>query len=92
MEECFAWMNVKGFADELQEVIKNNQVKDEWDFCTNYSEETLNYLKGQLPKLYSMSETMRAIQKLYEGDYSEETFMKEVKKFENVTTNNETHQ
>ena len=28
-------------ATELEEVIANNNVKDEWDYSTDYSEETL---------------------------------------------------
>ena len=81
----FAWIDVKGFADELKEELNNNTIKDEWGDCPNLSKEVTDYLKQQLPKLYAMVETMRAIQKLYEGDYGEECFMKAVKNIKNTS-------
>ena len=70
-DEAYAYLKINDFADELETCIKNNS--------DNFGEETLAYLRSQVPLLKQTASIMRQIDYLYSGDSSEETFMEEVK-------------
>ena len=75
----YDYYKVAQFADELEEEIRNNNVKDEYEYAPNYSPEVIEYLKEQVPKMRKMSEIMRHIDYLYSGDHGDDYFLKYVK-------------
>ena len=78
----YDYHKVRQFADELEEEIRNNNVKDEYEYAPNYSPEVIEYLKEQVPKMREMAEIMRHIDYLYSGDHSDDYFLKYVKEVE----------
>jgi len=78
----YEYYRVGQFADELEEEIENNFTEDDWGYHKGYSEDVINYLKEQLPKLRKMSEIMRHIDYLYSGDHGEDSFLSRVQEVE----------
>ena len=78
----YDYYKVAQFADELEEEICHNYDTDEFGYANNYSQETLEYLKKQLPKMRKMADIMRHIDYLYSGDHGEDSFMERVKEIE----------
>jgi len=78
----YDYYKVAQFADELEEEIRNNNVKDEYEYAPNYSPEVIEYLKEQVPKMREMAEIMRHIDYLYSGDTCDDSFMERVKEVE----------
>ena len=74
------------FADELEEEIRHNGKAgtdgDHSYYYSNYSDECIEYLKEQLPKMRKMAEIMRHIDYLYSGDHGDDSFMERVKEVE----------
>jgi hypothetical protein len=67
------------FADELeQEIRQNGKAGTDGD----HSDEVIEYLKEQVPKMRKMAEIMRHIDYLYSGDHGDDSFMKLVKEIE----------
>ena len=79
----YDYYKVAQFADELEAEIENNFIKDDWGYHTGYSDEVIEYLKAQLPKMRKMAEIMRHIDYLYSGDHGDDSFMERVKEVEN---------
>ena len=75
----YIYYRVSQFADELDNEIERNNIKDEWGYAPELSEETLNYLRQKVVELRKISEVMRHIDYLYSGDHSEESFMERMK-------------
>lgn len=75
----YIYYQVYQFADELENEIERNNVKDEWGYAPELSEETLNLLRQKVIEIRKISEEMRHIDYLYSGDYSEESFMERMK-------------
>jgi hypothetical protein len=75
----YIYYQVYQFADELDNEIERNNIKDEWGYAPELSEETLNYLRQKVVELRKIAEEMRHIDYLYSGDHSEESFMKRMK-------------
>lgn len=78
----YPYYPVHQFADELENDIENNSKEDEYGYCPKYSEETLAYLRQQVKNIRKLSEVMRAIDYLYSGDHSEDSFVRVIKKIE----------
>ena len=78
----YIYHKVSQFAYELENEIQNNNVKDEWGYASNYNQEVIEYLEEQVHFLHKMADIMRAVDFLYSGDYSDETFMKKVMEVE----------
>lgn len=78
----YIYYQVSQFADELENEVSRNTIKDEYGYSRNYSEETLNYLKEQVSKIRKMSEIMRHIDYLYSGDHDEDSLMRRVRDHE----------
>jgi hypothetical protein len=73
---------VSQFADELENRIENNDVKDEYGYSPGYPEEVLVYLREQVVNLRKISEVMRAVDFLYAGDSSPDSFLRNIQKIE----------
>ena len=79
----YDYYKVKQFADELEDEIRHNgKVGEEGDWYPNHSDEVIEYLKEQVPKMRKMAEIMRHIDYLYSGDHGDDTFMDRVKEVE----------
>lgn len=78
----YVYYQVYQFADELENKIENNSKPEEYGYSPQFSEETLNYLREQIPALKKISEIMRAIDYLYSGDHGEDSFFKKIKEIE----------
>lgn len=78
----YVYYQVYQFADELENKIENNSKPEEYGYSPKFSEETLNYLREQIPALKKISEIMRAIDYLYSGDHGEDSFFKKIKEIE----------
>jgi hypothetical protein len=78
----YIYYEVGQFANELEEEILHNGKAgtdgDHSNYYSDYNEEVIGYLKEQVPKLRKMEEIMRAIDYLYSGDYSEDSFMNRI--------------
>jgi len=75
----YTYYQVYQFADELEHEIERNNIKDEWGYAPELSEETLNYLRQKVVELRKIAEEMRHIDYLYSGDHNEESFMERMK-------------
>ena len=73
---------VHQFADELENRIENNSVPDEYGYSPELPEEVLVYLREQVVNLRKISNVMKAVDYLYAGDHSPDSFMNSVRKIE----------
>ena len=78
----YVYYRVDQFSDELESEILNNENKDEYNYCPNYNEQTLEVLRKQIPLIRKAAEVMRAIDYLYSGDHGEDSFIKKIKQIE----------
>ena len=82
----YEYHKVYQFADELEQEIRHNGKAgtdgDHSNWYPNHSDECIEYLKEQLPKLRKMAEIMRHIDYLYSGDNCDDSFMERVKEVE----------
>jgi hypothetical protein len=75
----YIYYQVYQFADELENEIERNNIKDEWGYAPELSEETLSLLRQKVSEIRKISEEMRHIDYLYSGDHGEESFMERMK-------------
>jgi hypothetical protein len=78
----YCYFQVSQFARDLEEEIANNSTPDECGYVNNYSQETIEYLEEQVHFIHKMADIMYHIDRLYSGDYGEDTFMERVKEVE----------
>jgi hypothetical protein len=78
----YCYHSINTFADELEQEINDNFIKDDWDYYKGYTEDTLQCMKSYLPQMRKIAEIMRACDYLYAGDYGEDSFMNKVKEIE----------
>ena len=81
-EPEYCYYQVERFADDLEEAIQNNFVRDDWGYHTGYSDETIRCLRKQLRLMRRTAEIMRHVDYLYAGDHGEDTFMDWVERVE----------
>ena len=80
----YDYHKVRQFGDELaDEIQRNGKVGEEGEWYPNHSDEVIEYLKKQVPKMRKMSEIMRHIDYLYSGDTEDDSFMERVKEVDN---------
>ncbi len=70
----YAQYRCNDIADMLKEEIENNNVKDNFGYCNNFSEETLNKFKETLKDIEIIAKKVQRIDWLLAGDDGEETF------------------
>ena len=75
----YIYYRVHQFADELENDVINNQRKDEWGYCPDFSPEVIEILKKQIPQINRIARIMKAIDYLYSSDYGEESFIEAMK-------------
>lgn len=78
----YVYYRVDQFSDELESEILNNENKDDYNYCPNYNEQTLEVLRKQIPLIRKAAEIMRAIDYLYSGDHGEDSFIEKIKQIE----------
>jgi len=78
----YEYYKVAQFADELEQEIKNNFIKDEWRYYYGYPDEVIECLKSYIPQMRKIAEIMRHIDYLYSGDHGDDSFMKLVQEVE----------
>lgn len=61
-------------AEEIQSIIQNNRVKDEWGYADNFSEETLEEFRNGIEALKRAYVYAQRIDWLVSSDDSEEGF------------------
>lgn len=79
----YIYYRVHEFADELENEILNNKRTDEWGYAPDYSQETLDVLREQVPLINKVARLMKAIDYLYSGDYGEDSFLEAVNSINN---------
>jgi hypothetical protein len=67
-------------ADEIQLLIDNNHVKNEWDHANNYSNETIAEFKKAVVLLRTAQVHAQRIDWLVSGDDGEDTFHERLKR------------
>lgn len=75
----YVYYQVEQFADELEMDIRNNNKKNEYNYCPDFNEETLQILKRELHNIRRVATLMRHIDYLYSSDYGEDTFAEQIK-------------
>jgi hypothetical protein len=65
-----------GVVDQIQELIDNNNVKDEWGYASDYSKETLKKFREAIKVIDKARGMIHRIDYLVSGDDGEETFNK----------------
>jgi len=65
---------IQNIADEIENVVKNNNVKNEYDYSRNYSKETIKELNEAITLLRKASIYSQRIDWLLSDDDGEETF------------------
>jgi hypothetical protein len=78
----YVYYKVQQFADELQNLIDNNTVPDEYGYYPEYNEEVIHALREQVPQINRIARIMKAIDYLYSGDHGEDSFLREMKRVE----------
>jgi hypothetical protein len=78
----YCYYQVHQFADELENRIENNNVPDEYGYSPGYPEEVLVYLREQVVNLRKISNVMRAVDYLFAGDHSSDSFLKNIQRIE----------
>ena len=78
---AFNYINMADFIDVIKYEVTNNVEKELYDYSydTSYSPEIINILIDTIKELEIMDKKLHAIDYLLEGDYSEESFLKEWK-------------
>jgi len=78
----YVYYKVQQFADELQNLIDNNTVPDEYGYYPEYREDVIRVLSEQVPQINRIARIMKAIDYLYSGDHGEDSFLNEMKRVE----------
>jgi hypothetical protein len=79
----YDYYKVRQFADELKdEIRRNGKAGEDGDWYPNHSDEVIEYLKEQVPKMRKMAEIMRHIDYLYSGDHGDDSFMNRIEEVE----------
>lgn len=66
-------------ADDIRQLIRTNNKKDQWDWANNYSENTLEEFKKAVHFLKLAKRYTQRIDWLVSGDDSEESFHERLK-------------
>jgi len=66
-------------AEQIKEAIERNDTPDEYDYCANYSKETLNKFRKAIELLTEAEAYAQRIDWLLSGDDSEESFHRRLK-------------
>ena len=77
-------MYLDEISESLDELVKNNNKPDDYNFCNNFSKETLKEFQDVSKMLKELRKRISNIDLLVEGDNGEETFLKDLKELKNA--------
>lgn len=70
----YLFYRVDEFADRLEIDIENNQKKNEWGYCRDYSHDTIARLREVLRLCRHTARLMKEVEWLFSGDIDEKEF------------------
>lgn len=76
-------MYLDEISESLDELVKNNNIPDDYNYCNNFSKETLKEFQEVSKLLKDLRKRISNIDLLVEGDNGEETFLELLKEFKN---------
>lgn len=76
-------MYLDEISESLDELVKNNNIPDDYNYCNNFSKETLKEFQEVSKLLKVLRKRISNIDLLVEGDDGEETFLEHLKEFKN---------
>ena len=76
-------MYLDEISESLDELVKNNNIPDDYNYCNNFSKETLKEFQEVSKLLKVLRKRISNIDLLVEGDDCEETFLEHLKEFKN---------
>lgn len=76
-------MYLDEISESLDELVKNNNIPDDYNYCNNFSKETLKEFQEVSKLLKVLRKRISNIDLLVEGDNGEETFLELLKEFKN---------
>ena len=76
-------MYLDEISESLDELVKNNNIPDDYNYCNNFSKETLKEFQDVSKLLKELRKRISNIYLLVEGDNGEETFLKLLKELKN---------
>lgn len=76
-------MYLDEISESLDELVKNNNIPDDYNYCNNFSKETLKEFQEVSKLLKELRKRISNIDLLVEGDDGEETFLEHLKEFKN---------
>ena len=77
-------MYLNEIAESLDELIEINNIPDDYNFCNNFSKETLKEFQDVSKSLKILRKRIHNIDLLVECDIGEETFLETLKEFQDV--------
>ena len=77
-------MYLNEIAESLDELIEINNIPDDYNFCNNFSKETLKEFQDVSKSLKILRKRIHNIDLLVECDRGEETFLETLKEFQDV--------
>lgn len=76
-------MYLDEISESLDELVKNNNIPDDYNYCNNFSKETLKEFQDVSKLLKVLRKRISNIDLLVEGDDCEEIFLEHLKEFKN---------
>lgn len=76
-------MYLDEISESLDELVKNNNIPDDYNYCNKFSKETLKEFQDVSKLLKDLRKRISNIDLLVEGDDGEETFLEHLKEFKN---------
>lgn len=76
-------MYLDEISESLDELVKNNNIPDDYNYCNNFSKETLKEFQEVSKLLKDLRKRISNIDLLVECDDGEETFLEHLKEFKN---------
>ena len=77
-------MYLDEISESLEELVENNNKPDDYNFCNNFSKETLKEFQDVSKLLKELRKRISNIDLLVGGDNGEETFLKDLKELKNA--------
>lgn len=76
-------MYLDEISESLDELVKINNIPDDYNYCNNFSKETLKEFQDVSKLLKELRKRISNIDLLVEGDRGEDSFLKQLKELKN---------
>jgi len=83
----YSYVRVQTLAEDIQQQIDSNNVKNDLGFSNEFSEETLSKMQQTENMLITVSKLAKEVEWLLSGDTGEDTFKENFDKIMNETDN-----